>query len=131
MARTHFHDFTKDDGMPITVEYGVEGSYSPKTYSPLSGACSGDAPEIGIISAWPQNEEYHRLWRRKSEIEAGPYGQTRHLLSFSEEEREELTDLDQAIEAADKTAELTDSERERMEAWLSEHYVEDDPEPEF
>jgi hypothetical protein len=131
MARTHFQDFTKDDGAPVTVEYSVEGSYSPTTYSPMNGACGGDAPEIGIIAAWPRTEDYDRLWRRKSEIEAGPYGQTRHFLSFSEKEREDLAEIDRAIEAADKSAELTDSERERMEAWLCEHYVEDDPEPEF
>ncbi len=43
MGRTYSQNFSRDDGSPITVEYEVEGSFSPTTYSPHSGACGGDA----------------------------------------------------------------------------------------
>jgi hypothetical protein len=104
MPRTYFHDFSRDDGSAITVEYGMEG-----------GTCAS------IIDAWPRTEEYHSLWARKTRIEAGPYGNTRHFLGFSEEELEELHEIDCEIEAA--KFELSTPERERMEAWLSENHV--------
>lgn len=104
MARTYFQDFTRDDGSPITVEYGME-----------------DETCAYIVDAWPRTEEYNRLWTRKNQIETGAYGNTRHFLSFTEEEREALDDIDRAIEAA--KFELTDAEHERMGAWLSENHV--------
>lgn len=112
MARTYFEYCKRDNGLPITVEYQMEG-----------GTCAC------IIDAWPMTEEYNLLWERKNRMEAGPYGNTRHFLTFSEEEREELNDIDRAIEAA--KFELSDAERERMEAWLTETHVHEGDEPEF
>lgn len=104
MVRTYFHDFTRDNEAPITVEYGMENGASAY-----------------IVDAWPRTEEYNRLWARQADIEADAYGGKRHFLSFTEDEREELKDIDRAIEAA--KFELTTSERERMEAWLSENHI--------
>lgn len=112
MPRTFFQDFARDNGEPITVKYQMEG-----------GTCAA------IIDAWPRTEEYNRLWSRKNQIEAGPYGNIRHFLSFSDEEREELSEIDRDIE--DAKFELTTAERERMEAWLSENYIQEPDEVEF
>lgn len=131
MARTYFQDFTKDDGSPVTVEYGVEGSYSPTTYSPHSGACGGDAPVFSIIEVFPNTPEYRALWERKQAIETTPFGKPRSPLLMSTDDIEALTEIVRAIEKAEAACQLTDAERERMEAYLAEHYVEEDPEPEF
>lgn len=104
MPRTYFHDFSRDNGDPITVEYQMDG-----------GTCAA------ILDAWPRTEEYNSLWARQADIEADAYGGKRHFLSFSEEELEELNDIERAIEAA--KFELSDAERERMEAWLSENHT--------
>jgi uncharacterized protein HemY len=45
--------------------------------------------------------------------------------------REKLQELDGLIEALDETARLSDSERERMERWLSENYIQESDEVEF
>jgi hypothetical protein len=112
MARTYFRDFTRDDGSPITVEYGMEGE-----------TCAY------IVDAWPRTDEYNRLWSQKNQIEAGAYGNKRHFISFNEDEREALDDIDRAIEAA--KIELSDAERERMEAELSEKHIHESDEPDF
>lgn len=109
MAKTYFHEFTRDDGAPITVEYRMD-----------DGACAA------IISAWPRTEEYIRLWTRKNAIEIDNYGRSRHFIYFTEEEREELDDIDRAIADADSLcSRLTDAERERMEGWLSENHIQE------
>lgn len=54
---THFHDFTRPDGTPITVEYEVSGRNSPTTYSPIYGADGGDAAEFDILRAWDKATE--------------------------------------------------------------------------
>ena len=63
MARTLFQDFTRDNGLPVTVEYAVEGSYSQTTYSPHSGADGGDFPEFIIVKVWPNTRFHNRLAR--------------------------------------------------------------------
>lgn len=54
MSRTFFHKTKRADGSEITVEFGVEGSSSPTTYSPHSGASGGDAPEYSVIKAFSE-----------------------------------------------------------------------------
>lgn len=49
--RTFFHDFKRDDGTDVTVEYGFQGG-SPTTYSPMYGADGGDAAEASIVKAF-------------------------------------------------------------------------------
>lgn len=51
MARTFYHDFKRDDGSEVTVEYGYRGG-SPTTYSPHSGADGGDGAEVEIVKAF-------------------------------------------------------------------------------
>ena len=106
MARTFFKDFTRDNGDQITVEHQIE-----------DGTCAC------IIDAWPRTDEYNNLWVMKNAIESGAYGNRRHALSFDDEEREQLDEIDDAIERA--KFELTTAERERMEAWLSENHIQE------
>lgn len=128
MGATFFQDFTRDNGLPITVEYGVDGSYAPTTYSPRFGAEGGDFPEFAILKAWPNTPWHNRLaaidlrfWPKASTTRTGGWlvrklaAPVRGLMALDEWWR----------------ASLTDSERERFEAWLAEHHVEPDYEPEF
>jgi hypothetical protein len=131
MARTYFQDFNRDDGSPITVEYGVEGSYSPTTYSPLNGACGGDAPEFSIIASWPATPEYNALQARRMELDTTIWGKPTHPAFITPEVREELIELDAKIATLDAAAVLSDAERERMEAWIAEHYVDEPDDMEF
>lgn len=116
MARTFFQDFTRDNGLPITVEYAVGGSYSPTTYTPMYGADGGDAPEFSIIKAWARTpfSEWlagisNRLWSKSAW-----YWRAAHAVVCA------AMWLDDWWRAS-----LTDAERERMEAWIAENYVED------
>jgi hypothetical protein len=115
MSATHFQDFVRDNGLPVTVEYEVDGSYSAPSYSPHSGADSGDAPNYTIIRAWPNTPGHERLARlllRRPLL--GLRGLTwayRTLMRLDEWWR----------------ASLTPAEYERFEAWLAEHHVEEDP----
>lgn len=112
MPRTFFQDFTRDNGDPITVEYEVDGSY--------------------ILSAWPNTEAYNELHRRKREIEDRGLGKGIRYFLVAEGPDEELREIEEEIAAADKACQLTEAERERMEAWIAEHYVEEyDDEPSF
>ena len=132
MSRTYFHDFNRDDGAPVTVEYGVEGSYSPTTYSPHSGAVGGDAPEFSIISCWPNSEEYMSLIRERNAMVNDPRSWIpRDPMLFTGEEAERFEELSKLIFDMEKACALTDAERERMEAWLCEHVptwdIDDEP----
>jgi hypothetical protein len=125
--------FTQDikhptTGAPITFEYGVDGSYSPTTYSPMYGADGGDAPEFCILKVWPNSDEYNALHRRRQELTTDAYGRELSVISISmmdDGAREELDDIDKAIEAADAACTLTDAESEQLVNWLREHYVEE------
>jgi hypothetical protein len=109
MSRTYFKDFTRENGQPITVEYHMEGD---------TCAC--------ITSAWPNTEEYNQLIARQMELQySGPYGKRALVAIMDPDVREELIELDRLIEAEDETARLSDTERERFEAWLSENYIQE------
>lgn len=116
MSATHFHDFTRDDGSPVTVEYSFSAG-SPTTYSPHSGACGGDPCEVEIISVMPNTPGYEALCRRSLELARVD------IVLMSADEREERREVDEAIEAAKKNCVLTDAEDERMTEWLIEHHV--------
>lgn len=135
MARTFTQDIKHPTtGAPITFEYSVDGSYSPTTYSPYSGACGGDAPEFCILKAWPNTAEYNDLYRRRQELTTDSYGRELSVISISmlsEEAREKLDELDKAIEAADAACTLTDDEAEQLVDWLCEHYVEEPYEEDY
>ena len=128
MSRTFFQDFTRDNGLPITVEYAVEGSYSPTTYSPHSGADGGDHPEFSIIKVWPNTPFHNRLARGALRLSIGNErtalgwklaAALRHLIEL-------LMRADEWLRAS-----ITDAERERMEGWIADHWVDepDDYEP--
>lgn len=111
MPRTFFQDFERDDGTPITVEYGVEGSYSPTTYSPMHGASGGDFPEFTILKAWPRSAEYDAL--------------AKQWLALLNDGPEARANIETAMAALEFTDKLTAAETERMEAYLAEHYEEE------
>lgn len=121
---THFQDFTKDNGLPVTVEYEVEGSYSPTTYSPLSGADGGDAPTFCILSSWPNTESYDGLLLARTSARRRQRGKAFPLWL---KQSIHLWLLWILIKWYDRRARLTDAERERMEDWLVENYVEEPP----
>ncbi len=109
MTRTYFKDFTRDNGQPVTVEYGMEDE---------TCAC--------IVAEWPNTEEYNRLVAERMELErGGPYGSHTSIIMMDTDVREKLQELDRLIEDLDETARLSDSERERMERWLSENCVQE------
>lgn len=129
MPRTYFQDFTRDDGSPVTVEYSVVGSYSPTTYSPINGAVGGDAPEISIVKCWPNTPEYNAIVRELDYLETtskqGKSIRELCMMAGDEDRQERVHELGQAVAEDEERARLTDAERERMEAWLFEHYVEE------
>lgn len=122
--RTYFHDFKRDDGLPVTVEYGVDGSHSPTTYSPMSGADGGDEPEFCIVDSWPNDAAFNDLARRRNDRawKKNPSLIDRAAQWFLEV-RLTLATL--------RRGTLTSNERERMEAWLAEHYVDESSEEDF
>lgn len=128
MARTFFQDFSRDNGFPITVEYGVEGSYSPDTYSPRYGADGGDVPEFSILDSWPNTPAFEELHRRRNQLtfllprDASPARRLGALIA--------VPFLNLRIWWAKRAARLTDAEYERMSEWLAENYVEEPYEPE-
>lgn len=122
MAQTFFQDFAKDNGAPITVEYSFAPG-SETTYSPMNGAVGGDPCEVEIVNSWPRSEKYDRLIERRMNLETTPFGKPRSLLMMSGDDLHHLHDLDESIAKGDRAAELTDAERERMEAWIAEHHV--------
>lgn len=129
MSRTFTQDISHPTtGKPITFEYSVDGSYSPTTYSPYSGADGGDAPEFCILKVWPNDAEYNRLHEERQALTTDAYGRELGVISITmlgEEAREKLDEIDKAIEAADAACTLTDAEREQLVDWLCEHYVEE------
>lgn len=127
MSRTFFQDFSKDDGQPVTVEYSVDGSYTPTTYSPMYGADGGDCPEFCIVSSWPNSEEYNELFSRRKAIEDSWHGKSiMWLIGFSSSDTaDELQEINDRLAVLEERAELTDAERDRMLDWVAEHYVED------
>lgn len=47
---THFHTFTRDDGMKVTVEYEIDSYGSPGGSGPTDPP--DDPPEVSIVKAW-------------------------------------------------------------------------------
>lgn len=54
MARTYFQDFKRGDGTEVTVEYTFNEGSAP-SYSPYSGADSGDPCDVSIVKAFDDN----------------------------------------------------------------------------
>lgn len=118
--RTFFQDLVRDNGQPVTVEYEVDGSYSPTTYSPLNGACGGDAATFSITDCWP-NEPWFDALSGRLNARTWP-GRTPTLFDRIAAGVLRLRcDFHRW-----RLCQLTDAERERMEAHIAENYVDDD-----
>jgi hypothetical protein len=121
---THFQDFTRDNGQPVTVEWRV-ASEGESNFDHPGHICDGGGSEpiIEIVDAWPTSTAHnwlhnadYRLW---------------HRLHFKGWRMAAYRVLRLPIRAAIAVdawwrASLTDAERERMESWLAERY---EPEP--
>jgi hypothetical protein len=124
MPRTFFHDFNRDDGTPVTVEYSF-ASGSPTTYSPLNGACGGDPCEVEIVSSWPNTPEYNALQNDRRALAEHYFPPL--IRGIDPSVPGPIERIDERLAAMEAACKLTDAEHERMCAWLAEHHV-DEPE---
>lgn len=121
MPRTFFQDFTRDNGVPITVEYSATGGEPDFDHPGHICDGGGSGPEIVILKAWPNTPGHERLaaidlklWlNAKTQLE-------RAVASVIRLPIRGLLRLDEWWRAS-----LGDEEREKFEAWLAEHYVEE------
>lgn len=119
MARTYFHDFTRDDGTPVTVEYST--SAGEPYYDNPGHICDGGGcgPGAMIVDAWPNTPAFDALVGRHSRLTwdmPRDSGLARRAWA-----RIAAPVLAVRIWIARRKAVLTDAERQRMEAWLAEH----------
>ncbi len=126
MPRGYTENFTKDNGLPITVEYEYLPG-SDTTYSPMYGAVGGDPCEVTITQTWPNtigfdrlsSYQSHLIWGRHRWWKRPGVWVARHFF------------IEWAVWLAARKARLTDSEYERINAWIAENHVWEDPyEPE-
>jgi hypothetical protein len=122
--RTHFQDFVRDNGQPVTVEWRV-ASEGESNFDHPGHICDGggSGPIIEIVDVWPNTPRHERLTRLEMNI----------LLACG---RNTWTRLLGIILAAPvhfaaavdtwRHATLTEAECEAAEMWLCEHY---EPEP--
>lgn len=128
MSATYFHDFTRDNGLPITVEYSATGGEPNFDYPGHICDGGGSGPEIVILKAWPNTPWHEHLASIDVWSMTRPnITRTGALLARA------LTSPARWLMALDVwwRANLTDIEYERMESWLAEHYVEESYEPEL
>lgn len=126
MSRTYFHDFTRDNGLPITVEYSAGGGEPNFDFPGHICDGGGSDPEIAILKAWPNTPGHDRLAKLDLDLwlhRRKQFGET--LTAVLRWPLRALIRIDEWWRAS-----LTDAERERMEAWIAEHYVDDDDDPE-
>jgi hypothetical protein len=127
MGATYFQDFKRDNGLPVTVEYSATGGEPDFDFPGHICDGGGSGPEIVILRAWPATEGHNRLasialglWLNRATRFGARIGRLAALPFHG------LMRLDEWWRAS-----LTITERERMEAWLAEHYVEEPYEPEY
>jgi hypothetical protein len=114
MARTHFQNFTRDDGLPVTVEYQVESEGEPDFDHP-GHICDGGGsePVMAIVGAWPNDDAYEHLADRhyRRLLRRGLWnGLCRRVLEA------------RMTWAQFRRSRLSPAEVDRMEAWLAEHW---------
>lgn len=124
MSRTHFQDFTRDNGLPITVEYSANGGEPDFDFPGHICDGGGSGPEVMIFRAWPNTPFHDRLALVEMRVR---WPQHRALTPFGWWLCNLFSKPIRAVSWLDERwrANLTDAERERMEAWLAEHYVEE------
>jgi len=106
MPRSFFHDFIRDDGSPVTVEF-EHGDY------------------VMIVDVMPNTPDFDRLCGEQLCLTRTVYGGPIDLALMDTETRERLAELDAQMAAAKAACKLTDAEDNRMCAWLAEHHVVD------
>lgn len=130
MPVTHFHDFTRDNGLPITVEYSATGGEPDFDYPGHICDGGGCGPEIVILKAWPNTPWHNRLAGIAMAVR---WPQGRALTPAGWRLAGILSLPVRAIMRLDEwwRASLTTTEDERMCAYLAEHYVEEPYEPDY
>ena len=127
MAATYFANFTRDNGLPVTVEYSARGGEPNFDYPGHICDGGGSAPEILILKAWPDTPGHNCL--ASIELRLWLYRRTRFgtaMCRFLGWPLRLAMRFDEWWRAS-----LTDAELERFESWLAEHYVEDSDEMDF
>ena len=126
MSRTHFQDFVRDNGLPITVEYSATGGEPDFDYPGHICDGGGSGPEIVILRSWPDTPLHHRLAGISIRLMVG-----NNRTPFGWKVAKALRRPIELLMRADEwlRANLTAAEDERMSAWLAEHYEEETYEP--
>lgn len=99
MSRTYFQDFVRDGGSRITVEFEVDGHYH------------------SILKCWPNTPEHEALAGRLLDLERSV------TPTWFRGARIALLRLRMWLD--EWLCAPSDAERERWEAWLDEHHLED------
>ncbi|MCC6776676.1 MAG: hypothetical protein IT537_08580 [Hyphomicrobiales bacterium] len=124
MARTYFHDFVRDDGRPVTVEYSASGGESDFDHPGHICDGGGSGPEICIVDCWPNEPWFDDLARRLN-ARSWPG----HAPTLLDRLCAAVLRLRHSFHR--RRCRLTDAERERMEAHIAENYVEEPYEEDF
>jgi hypothetical protein len=114
---THFHDFVRDNGLRITVEYTASAGESDFDYPGHICDGGGSGPEICILKAWPNTPGHNRLAAMDLALWFRLRGPLHSLYRFASWPLKLAIALDVWWRAS-----LTTDERERYEAWLAERY---------
>jgi hypothetical protein len=120
MGQTYFQNFTRDNGLPVTVEYSATGGEPDFDYPGHICDGGGSGPEIVILKSWPDTPWHNRLAAIEMQFSLR---KNLRLLAWP---IKALIRLDEWWRAT-----LTHSEDQRFTDWLIEHYVEEPYEPEF
>ena len=126
MGQTFFDNFTRDNGLPVTVEYSCSGGEPNHDHPGHICDGGGSGPEVVIVKAWPNMPGFERLCKIRNDLDwtARPSWLDPFIWIA-------LQVVDLRIWLQERRALLSVSERERMENWIAEHHVYDDPyEPE-
>jgi hypothetical protein len=131
MGATNFHTFTKDNGLPVEVEYEIVSYGEPHFDSP-GHICDGggSGPEVQINDSWPNTPEFNSIAKQQLFLSTSPlspmnasqplyiqaYGRVRFIWLGIKEAWQK------------RKARLTDDERWRWEAVIAELYVDEGPE---
>lgn len=126
MPATYFHDFIRDNGLPVTVEYSAHDGEPDFDYPGHICDGGGSSPQVTIIKAWPNTPWHNRLagvtlWDIGRKTRLG-----RVAARWAAWPARVLMRIDEWWRAS-----LTDAESERFEADLAEHYEPEDPDDDY
>lgn len=126
MGATYFQDFTRDNGLLITVEYSARGGEPHHDHPGHICDGGGSGPDICILSSWPNTKAFDITFERQDELIRSAWPLWRWPFNWLE-----LHAVNLIIWGYERSARLTDAEREWMEEWLIEHYVEEPYEEDY